>query len=95
MIHGVTVDVGTRTPSFETELLEPFVTINKGTAPLFMERLMAAHQVKKANEHMAGTVVEDHSVTTEYKSQPLSRSVIKPPFDMRSEIERTMPTLVS
>lgn len=65
------------------------------TALLFMEHLMGFHTVTKANEDMDYTVVENNSETFDYKPQLLSKHVVKPPFDMRSEMEGPLADLVT
>lgn len=51
---------------------------------------MPAHAVTKAYEDLAGTVVESDSDINDYKPQLLSKSVVQPPFDMRSEIVHSL-----
>lgn len=51
----------------------------KETVPSLMENVMAVHTVLKAIEDKAGTVVKSDSDTTDYKPQPLSNPVVKPP----------------
>lgn len=55
-----------------------------------MERMMAGHTGKRANNYIAGPVVESDSDGTLYKRLPLSMSVIRQPLDVRSEIERVL-----
>lgn len=48
---------------------ETAIKAKKETAPLFMERLMVAHIFTKADENIAGTVVESAFDATDYKLQ--------------------------
>lgn len=54
---------------------------------------MAAHAVTKANEDMYRTIVGRNSDATEYRPRPPPMSVVEPPFDMRSEMARTLADL--
>lgn len=72
---------------FDTALPEPAAKTIKETAPSFMERVMAAHRVNKANQDVTGTVVEDDSEATDYKLQSPAKSVDMPPCYRRSKIE--------
>lgn len=51
------VDVGWKTVSFESALLEPSITIIRETGLSLMEWMMAAHTVTKAIKNMEGTGV--------------------------------------
>lgn len=44
----------------------------------FMERVMGVHTVTKDNEEMSGIMKKSVSNATDYKSQPLLTSVVKP-----------------
>lgn len=82
------MDVGTKNPLFEVVLQEPGVMISKEPAPSILERHNSAHTFKKANEDMYGTLVESESDATDYKLPPLSKSVVEPPYETRSELYR-------
>lgn len=58
VVHQATVDVGAKTPLFETTLLEPAVMANDETAQSFMDRVMVAHTGTNANEDMVDTVLD-------------------------------------
>lgn len=90
VLHAATVDVGAKTPSFETALPVPAGKPNNGMAPSFTECVMAAHTVTKTNEDMACTLVKSDSDSTDYNPQPPSKSIVKPSYDMRSEIESAL-----
>lgn len=77
----------------ETALLDYAVLINNGTAPSFMERVMAEHTVIKASKVMAGTVVERNSDATEFKLQPPSKLIVKLWSDIGSETKRSVADL--
>lgn len=65
-------------------------TTSKYTAPTFIERIMSVHTVMKYYENMTGTVVENDSNTTDSKHQPLFKSVVRPPSDMKRKNDRTL-----
>lgn len=49
---------------------------------------MAANTVTKASEDVAGTSVQRYSDATDYNSQTLLKTIVKPLSDMTSEIKR-------
>lgn len=49
---------------------------NKKMGTLFIERAMAAHTSTKANEDMAGTIVESDSDGNDFGPQSLSKPVV-------------------
>lgn len=65
--------------SFDTVLPESAVTTSKETSLSFGKLLKAAHTVPKATKDMAGTIVLNASDSIDYKAQPPSKSVSKPP----------------
>lgn len=75
VMHWAIVEVGAKSLSFDTALLEPAVKGIKLTASSFMERLMAALTVTKANKDTIGTAVKRDSDAINYKQKKLSKSV--------------------
>lgn len=52
-----------------------------------MKRILAGHTVTRDTENMDTNAVESYSDATEYKPQPLSKYVVKPSSNKRTEIE--------
>lgn len=69
----------------ETALPETAVTTKKETAPWFIEGVIAAHPVPKANEDMAGIDVESSSDATDYRPPQPLKPIVELPFEMRSK----------
>lgn len=71
-------DVRERALRFETTFREPTVRVRKETAPSFMEQMMAAKTMTKANDGMNGSAAKSDSDTTDYKPGPPSKPVARP-----------------
>lgn len=71
VMHQTTPDMGAKSLSCETELVEPAVMRIKKRAPSFMDHVLAARTVTKTTEDVIRTVVESDSDATEHESQPL------------------------
>lgn len=54
---------------------------------------MAAHTVTNADRDMAGTFINIGSDTSDFKPQPVSRSVVKHLSDMRRDVKRALADL--
>lgn len=80
-------------PAIKTALLNRTLTTNKETVQSVLERVMAVHTVTTANRDMTGIFVEIDSASTNFKLQPPLNSVVKPPSDMTSKIERALPDI--
>lgn len=64
LLHETTVDLGAKTPSFETALPKPVVRLNEETTSSFIERVTAGHTITKVNKDMAGILFESDSNAT-------------------------------
>lgn len=91
-MHRATPDVGKKSLSYETALVEPAAMTAKDAALSFMERVLAVNTGTRVTKDVADTVVDGDSEATEHKPQP-SRSVAKPSSDTRSEIKRVFDDL--
>lgn len=90
MIQQESTDLGAKYLFHDTALLEPAATSTKEAAWLFIERVRADYTVTVAAEDFAGTVVESGSDVIKHKTQQLSKPVVKPLSDTRSEIKRVL-----
>lgn len=93
MMPQANIDVGDKSSSFETELLEPAATAGIETALSFTVRILDMHTLTKANKGMNGIFFEDDAGATWSKPQPLSKSVVKTLSDPRSEIAHALADL--
>lgn len=93
LIHVVNFNVREKSPSFETALPEPADTTSKETAPSLTERWKAVHTFTKTNEDDTGSIEDSDSVSTDWKLQTKSKSVLKMASDTRCKIESAMADL--
>lgn len=93
VLDQATVDVGLKTPSFETVGPELAVMTNKKTAPSFVERVMSVHTITMDSKYMAGNVVESDYDAPSYKPKPSLKTLDKLLCGMRSEIELALADL--
>lgn len=93
LLPRATLNVGVKTPSFETAFPKPAVMINEETATSFMKPMMAEPTVRNAKEDISGTVVKSDSDATGYKPQPKLKSLGTSPSDTKSEIESILADL--
>lgn len=93
VLHRTTADLGTKILLVDTLLLQPVETSNKEMALSIMGGVMAVRTVTKSKVNMLGIIVESSDVTN-YKLPLLSKSVVRPLSNRRSETGRALAYLV-
>lgn len=92
-LHRATPNVGAKSGSYQTALMEPSVTAGKELAQTFMECVLAVHTVNCAAENMDGSVVKTDSEDTKHKPQLQVKTAVKSSSDKRGEIEHVLAVL--